>query len=418
MSSSDIVQFVVLILLLLTSAFFSSSETALATANKIKLRSMAEHGNKSAALAIKITGESDKMLSAILIGNNVANLTASSLATTLTIKVVGNRLVGIATGILTIAILIFGEIIPKTLAARNAETIALLFAKPIYLLMTILTPVIFLVNKAAALIFLLLGMDSSTKSEAMTEEEIRTIVDVGHEEGIIENEERKMINNVFDFAATVVRDIMIPRIDMTFIDVNLSYEEVIEIFKNDMFTRMPVYEESTDNVIGIINIKDLLLVEDKEKFQIKDYIRQPLYTYEYKKVAELMAEMRKTFSNIVIVLDEYGVTAGMLTIEDMLEEIVGDIRDEYDEEEDENLVKLGKGDYLIEGSMRIDDLNDKIGTQLTSQEYESIGGLVMEILGKVPKEKDVIEVEGIRISVEKMDKARIETVRLTLPKKL
>jgi hemolysin len=261
-------------------------------------------------------------------------------------------------------------------------------------------------------------MDLSTKSEAMTEEEIRTIVDVGHEEGIIENEERKMINNVFDFAATVVRDIMIPRIDMTFIDVNLSYEKVIEIFKNDMFTRMPVYEESTDNVIGIINIKDLLLVEDKEKFQIKDYIRQPLYTYEYKKVAELMAEMRKTFSNIVIVLDEYGVTAGMLTIEDMLEEIVGDIRDEYDEEEDENLVKLGKGDYLIEGSMRIDDLNDKIGTQLTSQEYESIGGLVMEILGKVPKEKDVIEVEGIHISVEKMDKARIETVRLTLPKKL
>jgi hemolysin len=418
MSSSDIVQFVVLILLLLTSAFFSSSETALATANKIKLRSMAEHGNKSAALAIKVTGESDKMLSAILIGNNVANLTASSLVTTLTIKVVGNRLVGIATGILTIAILIFGEIIPKTLAARNAETIALLFVKPIYLLMTVLTPVIFLVNKAAALIFLLLGMDLSTKSEAMTEEEIRTIVDVGHEEGIIENEERKMINNVFDFAATVVRDIMIPRIDMTFIDVNLSYEKVIEIFKNDMFTRMPVYEESTDNVIGIINIKDLLLVEDKEKFQIKDYIRQPLYTYEYKKVAELMAEMRKTFSNIVIVLDEYGVTAGMLTIEDMLEEIVGDIRDEYDEEEDENLVKLGKGDYLIEGSMRIDDLNDKIGTQLTSQEYESIGGLVMEILGKVPKEKDVIEVEGIRISVEKMDKARIETVRLTLPKKL
>ena len=411
MSSSDIVQFVVLILLLLTSAFFSSSETALATANKIKLRSMAEHGNKSAALAIKVTGESDKMLSAILIGNNVANLTASSLVTTLTIKVVGNRLVGIATGILTIAILIFGEIIPKTLAVRNAETTALLFVKPIYLLMTILTPVIFLVNKAAALIFLLLGMDLSTKSEAMTEEEIRTIVDVGHEEG-------KMINNVFDFAATVVRDIMIPRIDMTFIDVNLSYEKVIEIFKNDMFTRMPVYEESTDNVIGIINIKDLLLVEDKEKFQIKDYIRQPLYTYEYKKVAELMAEMRKTFSNIVIVLDEYGVTAGMLTIEDMLEEIVGDIRDEYDEEEDENLVKLGKGDYLIEGSMRIDDLNDKIGTQLTSQEYESIGGLVMEILGKVPKEKDVIEVEGIRISVEKMDKARIETVRLTLPKKL
>ena len=342
------------------SAFFSSAETALITVNRIRMRTLAEDGNKRAATVLRITDNSGKMLSAILIGNNIVNLSASSLATSLAIKIWGSVGAGIATGILTVLILIFGEISPKTLATVNSEKLALTYANVIEVLMKILTPVIFIINKLANRICKLFGVDPNADTQKMTEEELRTIVDVSKESGVIESEEHTMINNVFDFGDAQAKEVMIPRIDMTFAQVDSSYDELIQIFQEDKFTRLPVYEDTTDNVIGILNMKDLLLCHDKDHFSVRDIMREPYFTYEHKNTAELFMEMRKSSISLAIVLDEYGATAGLITLEDLLEEIVGEIRDEYDNDEADLIKEISDHEYIIEGSMKLDDINDAL----------------------------------------------------------
>ena len=383
------------------------------TSNKLKMRNLADNGNKRAAKVLKVTENTDKMLSAILIGNNIVNLTASSISTTLTLKIFGSKLVGIATGILTFLILVFGEITPKNVASKNAEKMALIYIGVISFLVTLLTPVIFIVNTVAKFVISIFNKNGDDNN-AVTEEELRAMVEYSHEEGVIENEEKKMIVNVVDFGDTVAGDIMVPRVDMVMVDEKSSYEEILQVFREDRYTRIPVYEETPDNVIGILNVKDFLLIEDKENFVMKELLREPLYTYEYKKTSALMMDMRKTGANIVIVLDEYGITAGLITLEDMLEEIVGEIRDEFDADEDEGITKVSDLEYLIDGSTNLDDINDRIGLSLSSEEYESIGGLIMEKLGRLPVEGEIINFDNIVLTVKKMDHARIEKVYLKL----
>ncbi len=413
METSDIIQLVIVIILLSASAFFSSAETALMTSNKLRMRNLAENGNKRAAKVLKVTENTDKMLSAILIGNNIVNLTASSISTALTLKIFGSKLVGIATGILTFLILVFGEITPKNVASKNAEKMALIYIGVISFLVTLLTPLIFIVNTVSKFVISIFNKNSDDNN-AVTEEELRAMVEYSHEEGIIENEEKKMIVNVVDFGDTVAGDIMVPRVDMVMVDEKSSYEEILQVFREERYTRIPVYEETPDNVIGILNVKDFLLIEDKENFVMKELLREPLYTYEYKKTSALMMDMRKTGANIVIVLDEYGITAGLITLEDMLEEIVGEIRDEFDADEDEGITKVSDLEYLIDGSTNLDDINDRIGLSLSSEEYESIGGLIMEKLGRLPVEGEIINFDNIVLTVKKMDHARIEKVCLKL----
>nr|WP_314767812.1 hemolysin family protein [uncultured Lachnoanaerobaculum sp.] len=413
METNDIIQLVIVIILLSASAFFSSAETALMTSNKLKMRNLADNGNKRAAKVLKVTENTDKMLSAILIGNNIVNLTASSISTTLTLKIFGSKLVGIATGILTFLILVFGEITPKNVASKNAENMALSYIGVISFLVTLLTPVIFIVNTVAKFVISIFNKNGDDNN-AVTEEELRAMVEYSHEEGVIENEEKKMIVNVVDFGDTIAGDIMVPRVDMVMVDEKSSYEEILQVFREERYTRIPVYEETPDNVIGILNVKDFLLIEDKENFVMKELLREPLYTYEYKKTSALMMDMRKTGANIVIVLDEYGITAGLITLEDMLEEIVGEIRDEFDADEDEGITKISDLEYLIDGSTNLDDINDRIGLSLSSEEYESIGGLIMEKLGRLPVEGEIINFDNIVLTVKKMDHARIEKVCLKL----
>ena len=413
METSDIIQLVIVIILLSASAFFSSAETALMTSNKLKMRNLADNGNKRAAKVLKVTENTDKMLSAILIGNNIVNLTASSISTTLTLKIFGSKLVGIATGILTFLILVFGEITPKNVASKNAEDMALAYIGVISFLVTLLTPVIFIVNTVAKFVISIFNKNGDDNN-AVTEEELMAMVEYSHEEGVIENEEKKMIVNVVDFGDTVAGDIMVPRVDMVMVDEKSSYEEILQVFREERYTRIPVYEETPDNVIGILNVKDFLLIEDKENFVMKELLREPLYTYEYKKTSALMMDMRKTGANIVIVLDEYGITAGLITLEDMLEEIVGEIRDEFDADDDEGITKVSDLEYLIDGSTNLDDINDRIGLSLSSEEYESIGGLIMEKLGRLPVEGEIINFDNIVLTVKKMDHARIEKVYLKL----
>jgi len=413
LETSDILQLVILVLLLSASAFFSSAETALMTSNKLRIRNLAENGDKRAEKVLEITANTDKMLSAILIGNNIVNLSASALSTTLTLKVFGSSLVGVATGVLTFLILVFGEITPKNVASKNAEDMALKYIGIISVLVIVLTPAIYIVNKVAGIVISLF-IKNNDDNNMVTEDELRAMVEVSHEDGVIEKEEKKMIVNVVDFGDTVAGDIMLPRVDMVMVSVESSYEEILKIFREERYTRIPVYEESPDNVIGILNVKDFLLIEDKENFSVKEHLREPLYTYEYKKTSSLMVDMRKTGANIVIVLDEYGTTVGLITLEDMLEEIVGEIRDEFDADEDEGITKISETEYLIDGSTNLDDVNDRIGLELSSEEYESIGGIIMEKLGRLPVEGEVITFDNIILTVKKMDHARIEKVGLKL----
>ncbi|MGN0351690.1 MAG: HlyC/CorC family transporter [Roseburia sp.] len=416
MDTSDIFQLVSLVILLLLSAFFSSAETALTTVNRIKMRTLMEEGNKKAARVLEITDNSGKMLSAILIGNNVVNLSASSLATTLAIKIFGSVGAGIATGILTLLILIFGEVTPKTLATLHSDKISLSYSSVIYYLMKILTPVIFIVNQLSLGVLRLLHVDPNATQNQMTEEELRTIVDVSHESGVIESEEHEIINNLFDFGDAQAKEVMVPRIDMTFADINNTYDELIEIFETDKFTRLPVYEGTTDNVVGIINMKDLLLFKDKEHFSIREIMREPFYTYEHKNTAELLLEMRQSSINLAIVLDEYGATAGLITLEDLLEEIVGEIRDEYDSDEEDSIVKLNEREYIVLGSTNLEDLCDELGLSFTSEDYDTIGGYLIGLLDHLPEKNEVIITDDdVLLRVEQMDKNRVEKIYIKKP---
>lgn len=421
-SPAIIFQIVVLIFLVVLSAFFSSAETAFSSANRIKMRSLAEEGNKTAALVIKILDSYSKLLSAILIGNNVVNLSASSLATTIAIALSeplglqASLMTGLATGILTVVVLLGGEIVPKTWANLNADKIVLVYAPIMRFLMVVLTPVIFVVDKIATAILRLFRIDPNKKNSAMTENELRSYVDVSHEDGVIEEEEKEMIYNVFDFGDSLAKDIMIPRIDMVSVEDTATYKEVMELFRENMYTRLPVYHDSTDNIVGIINIKDFLFVKDPEKFEIKDIMREAYYTYEYKKTSDLMMEMRKSSSNIALVLNEYGSTEGMITLEDLLEEIVGEIRDEYDEDEETLIQDLGDNTYIVPGGMKLDDINNSIDTDFTSEDYDSIGGLIIEKLDKLPEEGEMVKLEdGTQLTVKTVNQNRIEEVLMKLP---
>lgn len=415
MDSGDVTQLIILIILLMLSAFFSSAETALTTVNKIRIRSLADDGSKRAKTVLKITDNSGKMLSAILIGNNIVNVAAASITTSLAYSL-GGSAVAIANAVITIAILLFGEITPKTTATIHAEKLALIYAPIISIFMKIMTPVIFIINGLSNAVLLLLRIDPNAKNQTMTENELRTIVDVSHEDGVIESDEKEMIYNVFDLGDAKAKDVMVPRVHVTFAGVNTTYEELIEIFREDKFTRLPIFEDSTDNVIGTINMKDLLLFDNTKEFHIRDILREAYFTYEYKNISELLVEMREASFNIAIVLDEYGDTAGLITLEDILEEIVGEIHDEYDENEEDFIKEIGEREYMIEGSTNLDDLNDRLDLQLESEDYDSLGGFIIEHLDRLPEEGDSITTEdGLRLVVESLDKNRIESVHAYLP---
>ncbi len=359
MHPSTIIQLITILILILLSAFFSSAETALTTVNKFTLRSMADNGNKRASNVLKLIANSDKLISTILIGNNIVNLSASALTTTFTTNLFGSKAVGFATGLLTLLILLFGEITPKTLAQYNNVKISLLYVDVVRFLVFILTPLVFIINKISHAIFWILRMDTSSSGKAITEDELITMVNVSEEEGVIEDKEKEMITNVVDFGDSRVRDIMIPRADVTMASVTASYDELLKLYMEIPYTRIPIYKDSRDNIIGILHVKDLFFYKathDINNFDVKNIIRNPLYVYEYQKTNDLLNHMKSTSDSIAIVLDEYGVSVGLITLEDLIEEIIGDIKDEYDEAEHNNIVKLDDTHYSIDGGIKLDDL--------------------------------------------------------------
>lgn len=417
---SLIIKFVILFILLMLSAFFSSAETALTTVSHIKLKTMAEDGHKGAAKVLKVVEEPSKMLSAILVGNNIVNLSASSLATTVAIKIFGSVGAGIATGSLTLLILIFGEITPKTMAKIKALELSIRYAPSVAFLMWVLTPVIVVVNFLANIVLRICGVDPKSGEDPISEEEIRTIVNASSEDGEIEDDERELIHKIFDFTDATAKEVMIPRIDMCMADVNWSYDELLEVYRDNMYTRLPVTED--DKVIGIINMKDLLFVGHPKdsfgdgEFSIRKYLRDTYYTYEQKKAAELFDEMREESYSLAIVLDEYGGVAGMVTLEDLLEELVGEIRDEYDGDEEDPIVQINAREYAVLGSLNLEDLCQVLPLGFESEDYDTIGGYLTGLFDHFPVAGETYVLEdGTILRIDEVDDKRVTRVRIKFP---
>lgn len=416
-------QIVAIVIMILLSAFFSSAETALTTVNKHRLRSLMEQGNRTAAKILKLIENPSKMISAILIGNNIVNISASALTTTVTTELFGSSLVGVSTGVLTLVVLLFGEITPKTLATLYNEKICFIYIHIVAPLTWLLTPVIWIVDKLSSAIYFVLRIDKSKAKEQMTEGELRTIVDVSVEDGVIEKEEKSMINNVVDFGDSKAKDVMIPRADMALISVDATFEEVFDIFNEEHYSRLPVYDDNKDSVIGVLYMKDVFLYQNKmdkkkQSFSVRDIMREPFFVYEYQKTSSIMTEMRERFVSLAIVLDEYATAVGLITIEDLIEEIVGEIRDEFDMDELETVTKLEENRYEIDGAMKLSDLEDNIGIKLESENYDSLGGYVIELLDHLPTEGETVKKDGITLKVVSMDKNRIDRVAILIDPEL
>ena len=385
-STANILQIGLLVVLLLGSGFFSASETSLMSLSKIRIRYMEDEGVKGAKLVGSLIEKSSDLLSSILVGNNIVNIAATSVSTSLFINIFGDGGVAIATAVMTVLVLVFGEITPKTIAANSPEKIAVIVSKPISIIMKITKPIVWVFNLLTGIIFKIMGIDNDGVKPFITEEELKAMVNVSHEEGVLEMEEREIINNVFQFGDMQAKEAMIQRLDMVAIDIEDSYDEIIELFKSEKLSRLPVYQESIDDIVGILNIKDIIFLSDEEieNFDIKDYVREAFFTYEFKKITQLLEEMKKEKTQMAIVVDE----------------------------EEEEIVKINDNEYLVEGSTKISDVNEQLGINLESEEFDSIGGFIIGYLKRIPEENEIIEVEDVKFKVESIDKNRINKIRI------
>jgi len=374
---------------------------------------MLEEGVRGASMIKRLREDPSKLLGTILVGNNLVNIGASSIGTLLAIEYFGDAGVVIATITMTVLLLIFGEVTPKSVAAQNAESISLIVARPVSLLTSLLSPVVFIFTYIAGLFTRLLGGKNGATMPTITEDELRTMVNVSEQEGVIEDHERRMICNVFDFGDQLIKDIMIPRTDIVAINANATYEEIMKIINAEQFSRYPIYANRIDNIIGILNVKELVFYRDtKDIFDIKNQMKKPYYTFEYLKTSELFKEMKKRRMHMAIVLDEYGGTAGIVTIEDLIEEIVGDISDEYDiQTKDIETIREGL-EYIVEGSIRIEQLNELIGTAIESEHFDTIGGFIIGILGRLPHQGESVEHGNTKFIIENIEKNRVKKVRV------
>lgn len=417
-------ELMLLVLLIALNAFFAASEIALISLNENKLRYMAEEGNKKASQLLKILGDPSKFLATIQIGITLAGFLASAFAadtfaeplvelikkTQIPVSetVLKNIAVIFITLVLSYFTLIFGELVPKRLAMKKTETISFFVVSPLIALSTVTSPFVKLLSVSTNFVVRLFGIDPAAEEEMVTEEEIRMLVDVGEEKGAIDENEREMINNIFEFDNKEVCDIMTHRTEIVGIPITASIKEIMDIVKEAKFTRYPVYEENIDDIIGILNIKDFIqLTEDRNDFCLKNIIRQPYFVPSSKKADELFRELQSTKTHMAVVIDEYGGTAGIVTIEDLLEEIVGNIFDEYDEEEKE-FEKLDENTFIISGVTSLDRVTEVLDVDLPVDDYDTLSGFIIGQLGRIPEEGETpeVEFEEIVFKVEKVEEKR------------
>ena len=401
--------------LLVLSAFFSASETAFTSISKLKVRHMLDANVKGAKYIAKILDNPNKMLTSILVGNNIVNITMTSIATALTIHYFGESGTGIAAVVTTIFILLFGEITPKTIANAFPEKICLGIAVILRLIILILTPFAFVFSRISDLLLILLGRKNGKKKVSITEEELKTMVNVSQEEGVLETDEQEMIFNIIEFNDTEVGKIMTPRTEIVGVDINAGYDEVFRVFKENQYSRIPVYQNSLDEIVGVLHLKDLVLFDkDKNIYHNKNYMKEPYITWENFKVSDVFKKMKSSKCTMGIVLDEYGGTAGIVTIEDFVEEIVGDINDEYDEYDNNKITIINENVILADGLAEITDINDKLDVNLSNERFNTIGGFVTGELGKFPIKGDtLIYNDIIEFIVESAGKNKVEKVKIS-----
>lgn len=386
--------------------------------SKIRIVHLFESGVKVAGVITRLRENPSKLLGTILVGNNAVNIAATSIGTVLAIEYFGDAGVGIATGIMTVLVLIFGEITPKTLAAQNSEKVSLIVARPISFLTYLLSPIVFFFTKIAGLFTRLLGGKSNANLPTITEDELKTMVNLSEEEGVIKGHEKTMICNVFDFDDQLIKDVMIQRTDIVAINMNATYDEIMNLIKTEQYSRYPIYNKRIDNIVGILNVKELVFYRNSEEvFDIKKFMKKPYYTFEYLKTSELFHEMKKRRTHMAVVIDEYGGTAGIITIEDLLEEIVGDISDEYDIQTKE-IETIREGEYVVDGSTRIEQLNEQIGTRIESEHYDSIGGFIIGEIGRLPQQGETVEYENTKFLIENIERNRVKKIRVLMTEAL
>lgn len=409
------IQCIILVVLLMLSGLFSASETALMSMSKIKLRKMKEDNIKNVGILSKIMEDPSKLLSTILVANNMVNIGASSIATALFMEKIGASGVPIATFIMTILVLVFGEITPKSIATTNPDKIAVKISKPIFITMKLLAPIVWILNGARKFIFLILGIKEKNNQPLITEEDLIAYVNVSHEEGVIEMEEKEIIHNVFAFGDLQAKQAMINRMDIVAVDKDVQYSELVSIFENEKLSRIPIYDDTIDNVIGIVNLKNVaFLNEDKIKnFDVTKYMIEPFFTYEFKNVSELLEELKIQKVQMAIVLDEYGGTAGLLTLENLLEEIVGDINDEFDNEELE-IIKIQENEYRIKGNTSLLDINEQLNLSLESEDVDSIAGYIIENLKGFPEKGEQLSIDNITFTVEEVEKNKVNLIKVNI----
>jgi CBS domain containing-hemolysin-like protein len=401
------------------SAFFSASEIAIFSSNKIRVKKYAEDGNKNAILIEQMFENPDRVLNTILVGNNIVNLGAAAVATALAMDFFGNIGIGIATGIIALLILTFGEIVPKSYAAKNADQVALAVAKPMVFLIQLFKPVVLIFNALANLPIKVLGGEAIKPTPRITQDELKMLLKLGEQEGVVEKREKKMINGVFEFGEKTAKEVMLPRIDMDCIEVNSTLEEALRVLLKNKRSRLPVYDGTIDNIVGILNLKDLLHLIKEKRYStpIKEIIRPPYFIPESKKLSDLLKEFQQNRIQMAIVVDEYGGTAGLITLEDVLEEIVGEILDEYDAMETQIQI-LDEKIAIVDAKTNIDEVNEALGVNLPSGEYETIGGLIFSRLGKIPSPGERIEVDDKVLIVESMRGRRVSKVKIILPERV
>ncbi len=413
MDSSVIANVILIVALLAFSAFFSASETAFSTVNKVRLKKYADKGDKKAAKALKIANKFERALTAILIGNNIVNILSTSISTVLFTQILGPGGVGVATAVMTVLVLVFGEITPKSFAKSHAEQCALLFAGPISLIMFILTPFVWVFQ------FLQDLFKPKEEQPSVTEDELKYIIDEIKGQGVLEEQESELVRSALDFDEISVDEILIPRVNITAIDINTPFEEIKNKFITEMYSRIPVYEKDIDNIIGIITNKSFFRLMNESKTDISEIIQDIIHISDTKLISEALKEMQKNKMHMAVVLDQYGGTKGIVTIEDIIEELVGEIYDE-DDEVISNFVKLSENKYEIAGDLDISDMLENLGLdeEYIESSSNSVGGLVTEISGHIAKVGEIAEYGCIKMTVISADEQKINKIHLeVIPEK-
>lgn len=403
----------VLLFMIALSAFFSSSETALTSVNQIRLRQGASDGDKKSMTVLKLLEKPQDLISSILIGNNIVNIGSSAVATVFFTKLLGASGPLVATIVMTVLVLIFGEVLPKTIAQEQSEMVSRAVAKHIARIAFVFKPIVFLLSALTSFLKNLLFPQGS-QSPTITEEEFKTLVEVGEEEGVLQSEERTYIDNVLDFSSATASDMMKPRTSVVALDVESTDEEILDLLRENRYSRVPVYEDSIDNIIGILYMKDVVrLLAQGEKIHLKEILRDPYFIGESAVADRIFREMKSRNLSIAVVVDEYAGTSGIITMEDILEELVGNIDDEYDLDS-RDVILLDKGVYLIDPELRIDEVNDHFHLNLTSERADSIGGFVIERLDRIPKQGDVVRYGDLIFTVNEMQGLKLTKLKIKI----